>query len=207
MVVAYADAAKAGVPPVEEVAAFAREKPGRVLLIDTFAKGPPRRTLLDWMSVRQVTALCQRCREAGVRVALAGSLGEAEIVTPDAGRAGLVRRARGRLRRGAAHRHGQRPPGASIEGVVGRTRTTRAARPARPPVPKVDGEYLGFLLRHGEIRIDPRTARFVGVDPFGDVHGFEQHQPRAPITVATRAATESLVTSQECGSEPGRPSS
>jgi uncharacterized protein (UPF0264 family) len=81
VVVAYADAAKAGAPPVEEVVAFATEKSGRVLLIDTFAKGAPRRTLLDWLSFEQVAEICQRCREAEVRVALAGSLGEAEILS------------------------------------------------------------------------------------------------------------------------------
>jgi uncharacterized protein (UPF0264 family) len=80
VVVAYADAAKAATPPVEEVVAFATEKPGRVLLIDTFAKGPPRRSLLDWLSAEQVRAICQRCHAAEVRVALAGSLGEAEML-------------------------------------------------------------------------------------------------------------------------------
>ena len=68
MVVAYADAAKANAPPVDEVVAFATEKPGRVLLIDTFAKGPPRRTLLDWLGAEQVRAICQRCHAAEGRV-------------------------------------------------------------------------------------------------------------------------------------------
>src|SRR6202035_1217133 len=49
--------------------------------IDTFAKGPPRKTLLDWLSADQVRGICQRCHAAEVRVALAGSLGEAEILT------------------------------------------------------------------------------------------------------------------------------
>jgi uncharacterized protein (UPF0264 family) len=80
VVVAYADAAAAGAPPVEEVVAFAAEKQGRVLLIDTFAKGPPRRTLLDWLSAEQVREICRHCHAAGVRVALAGSLGEAEML-------------------------------------------------------------------------------------------------------------------------------
>jgi uncharacterized protein (UPF0264 family) len=80
VVVAYADAARAGAPPADEVAAFAAEKPGRVLLIDTFAKGPPRRTLLDWLGVEQVRAICQRCHAAEGRVALAGSLGESEML-------------------------------------------------------------------------------------------------------------------------------
>ena len=85
VVAAYADATAAKAPPVGEVLDFARGPGGpRVLLLDTFTKGPDasgrRRTLLDWLSVREVTALCQRCREAGVRVALAGSLGPEEVL-------------------------------------------------------------------------------------------------------------------------------
>lgn len=71
--VAYADCREAGAPPVAQVEAFARERPGGVLLIDTYVKEPPR-TLLDCLAAVEVEALCQRCREAGTRVALAGSL-------------------------------------------------------------------------------------------------------------------------------------
>ena len=67
-------------PPVEEVCAFACRRPGSTLLLDTWdKKSPPRRTLLDWLPVDEVARLCRRCREAKVRVALAGSLGPAEI--------------------------------------------------------------------------------------------------------------------------------
>jgi uncharacterized protein (UPF0264 family) len=76
--VAYADWKRAGAPPVEEVIAFARRRPGGVLLLDTYGKGDGR-TLLDWLSVREIALVCRRCRHAGVRVALAGCLGPPEI--------------------------------------------------------------------------------------------------------------------------------
>ena len=89
VVVAYADAERAGAPPVDDVVAFAcrRAWPARqhVLLVDTFDKSPApetagrRPTLLDWLSVQDIVQLCQRCRAAGVSVALAGSLGAEEI--------------------------------------------------------------------------------------------------------------------------------
>ena len=75
---AYADWRLAGAPPVAEVVAFVRQRPGSVLLVDTFAKAGGR-TLLDALSVAEVTGLCRSCREAGVRVALAGSLGPDEV--------------------------------------------------------------------------------------------------------------------------------
>jgi uncharacterized protein (UPF0264 family) len=56
-----------------------------VLLVDTHCKdagvpGPPRRpTLLDWLPVEWLIEICDRCRAADVRVALAGSLGLDEI--------------------------------------------------------------------------------------------------------------------------------
>jgi (5-formylfuran-3-yl)methyl phosphate synthase len=76
--VAYADWKSVAAPSVEEVAALARERPGGVLLVDTFQKGPGQ-TLLDLLSPDEVIRLCRSCREAGVRVALAGSLGATEI--------------------------------------------------------------------------------------------------------------------------------
>jgi (5-formylfuran-3-yl)methyl phosphate synthase len=76
--VAYADWARAGAPSLAEVRALAHEQPGGVLLVDTFQKIPAQ-TLLDFLSVDEVVRLCRSCREACVRVALAGSLGAAEI--------------------------------------------------------------------------------------------------------------------------------
>lgn len=82
--VAYADWQCARAPAVEEVFAFSVARPGSVLLVDTHCKdaaqrGRPRPTLLDWLPPVEVAALCERCRVAGVRIALAGSLGMAEI--------------------------------------------------------------------------------------------------------------------------------
>jgi dihydroneopterin aldolase len=55
------------------------------MLVDTYCKdarlGKDRPTLLDWLPVPWVEDLCARARQAGVRVALAGSLGIAEIRT------------------------------------------------------------------------------------------------------------------------------
>jgi uncharacterized protein (UPF0264 family) len=79
VVTAYADADNAGAPPVDEVCRFACLQPGNVFLLDTYKK-EKRLTLLDWLPPQTVMAMCHRCREAGVRIALAGSLGPREIM-------------------------------------------------------------------------------------------------------------------------------
>ncbi len=85
VVVAYADWQCALAPPLEEVVAFACQAPGNVLLIDTCCKDAARLslgrrpTLLDWLAVDEVAAICGRCRRAGVRIALAGSLAAEQI--------------------------------------------------------------------------------------------------------------------------------
>jgi uncharacterized protein (UPF0264 family) len=81
---AYADWELANAPPLDEVCAYVlRRRSGGVLLLDTFTKAAPpgaaRPTLLDFVSPSTIVRLCERCRDAGVRVALAGSLGRAEI--------------------------------------------------------------------------------------------------------------------------------
>jgi uncharacterized protein (UPF0264 family) len=76
--VAYADWARvAAVAPVH-VLDLARKHAVSVLLIDTCVKDG--RTLPDLIAGAELEALCRGCREAGVRVALAGSLAEAELV-------------------------------------------------------------------------------------------------------------------------------
>jgi uncharacterized protein (UPF0264 family) len=79
--VAYADGERAGAPRVEEVVAFsgrlARQVPDGVFLLDTWSKDGS--TLLDWLSVAEISRHLASCRAAGVRVALAGSLGLAPI--------------------------------------------------------------------------------------------------------------------------------
>lgn len=89
--VAYADWQCARAPAIDEVFRFAAERPGSVLLLDTHCKeaarrGSPRPTLLDWIQPAQVHELCERCRDAQVRIALAGSLGLAEIAELSAAR-------------------------------------------------------------------------------------------------------------------------
>lgn len=85
VIAAYADWQCAAAPPVQDVVAFACQRPGNVLLLDTHCKDAAtlslrrRPTLLDWIAPADVIDICRRCREAGVRVALAGSLGPAEI--------------------------------------------------------------------------------------------------------------------------------
>ena len=82
---AYADWECAQAPSVEEVFALACEHPGSVMLVDTHCKDANnpfhknRPTLLDWLPPAWVEDLCRRARAAGVRIALAGSLGVAEI--------------------------------------------------------------------------------------------------------------------------------
>jgi uncharacterized protein (UPF0264 family) len=81
---AYADWQCAGAPPVEEVMALACERPESVVLVDTHCKdaggvSKRRPTLLDWLPAAWIEEMCGRCRAAGVRIALAGSLGPGEI--------------------------------------------------------------------------------------------------------------------------------
>lgn len=84
VVVAYADWQIAQAPSVAEVARFACQFPDIVFMIDTFDKTldpqtGARRTLLDWLTADEVFRHCEQCRQAGVEVALAGSLTENAI--------------------------------------------------------------------------------------------------------------------------------
>jgi uncharacterized protein (UPF0264 family) len=75
--VAYADWWRAGAPTPEDVGAFACGSGFAAFLIDTWDKDGS--TLLDWLARDEILRLTQECRRARVRVALAGSLGVAEI--------------------------------------------------------------------------------------------------------------------------------
>jgi uncharacterized protein (UPF0264 family) len=75
--VAYADWMAAESPRPADVAAFAGDFNFPAFLLDTYQKDGT--TLLDWLPAEQVAALVRRCHAAGVKVALAGSLGPAEI--------------------------------------------------------------------------------------------------------------------------------
>jgi (5-formylfuran-3-yl)methyl phosphate synthase len=81
---AYADWKCAKAPSVDDVFALASAHAGSVMLVDTCCKaagvtGKARPTLLDWLPVAWLEHLCEHCRAAGVKIALAGSLGAAEI--------------------------------------------------------------------------------------------------------------------------------
>ncbi len=75
--VAYADWRRADAPRPEEVCSFATEQAAGAFLIDTWQKDGS--TLLDWLSLQEIKRLQEHCRTAGVPMALAGSLGPAEI--------------------------------------------------------------------------------------------------------------------------------
>jgi uncharacterized protein (UPF0264 family) len=77
--VAYADWRQARAPSPEEICAWACARGRGAFLLDTWAKDG--RTLLDWTSLAEVSEWCARCRAAGVRVALAGSLGPDQVRT------------------------------------------------------------------------------------------------------------------------------
>jgi uncharacterized protein (UPF0264 family) len=75
--VAYADWRRAKAPAPDQICAFASRRPGGAFLIDTWEKDGS--TLLDWLPEAEASRLCRALRAAGVAVALAGSLGSAEI--------------------------------------------------------------------------------------------------------------------------------
>jgi uncharacterized protein (UPF0264 family) len=75
--VAYADWRRAGSPVPAEVWSFARDNGWDVFLLDTWAKDGS--TLLDWVSLAELIRLRERSAAAGVRVALAGSLGPRQL--------------------------------------------------------------------------------------------------------------------------------
>ncbi|MGH7174678.1 MAG: (5-formylfuran-3-yl)methyl phosphate synthase, partial [Gemmataceae bacterium] len=77
--VAYADWQRAQAPPPENVCDFAIEKATGAFLLDTWKKDGS--TLLDCLSLTEIERMRERCRAAGVPMALAGSLGPAEIQT------------------------------------------------------------------------------------------------------------------------------
>ena len=75
--VAYADWRRARAPRPDEVCAFAIDNATGAFLLDTWRKDGS--TLLDWLSLDEIERLRQRCRDGGVPMALAGSLGVTEI--------------------------------------------------------------------------------------------------------------------------------
>jgi (5-formylfuran-3-yl)methyl phosphate synthase len=76
-VAAYADWKRAGAPAAEDVCDFVIREGLGGMLIDTWQKDGT--TLPDWLTPAELTAMCRRCRQAGVAVALAGSLSGSAI--------------------------------------------------------------------------------------------------------------------------------
>ena len=74
---AYADWQRASAPKPADVAGHACDNAAGALLVDTWQKDGT--TLLDWLDVEAIGRIIERCRSAGVQVALAGSLGQAQI--------------------------------------------------------------------------------------------------------------------------------
>lgn len=70
----YADWRRAEAPPPEDVVRFARRFHFDVVLVDTWHKDGSG--LLDWLAMEELARLC---RQPGLQVALAGSLGPADI--------------------------------------------------------------------------------------------------------------------------------
>jgi uncharacterized protein (UPF0264 family) len=75
--VAYADWVRAGAPTPADVVGHAIQLKLPAMLFDTFDKDGS--TLLDWMSVEEITALVRTCRDSGGKVAIAGTLTASEI--------------------------------------------------------------------------------------------------------------------------------
>jgi uncharacterized protein (UPF0264 family) len=75
--VAYADWQRAAAPTPEAVVAHACRESAGALLLDTWQKDGT--TLLNWLNPEQIGRLVQQCRAANLPIALAGSLGPAQI--------------------------------------------------------------------------------------------------------------------------------
>jgi uncharacterized protein (UPF0264 family) len=75
--VAYADWELVGAPPPQAVCDFACQYGCGAFLLDTWYKG--HWNLLNHLSVEEVAGLVRRCQDAGIPVALAGSLGPAQF--------------------------------------------------------------------------------------------------------------------------------
>jgi uncharacterized protein (UPF0264 family) len=78
VVVAYADWERALSPRPNLICEFACGDGFAALLVDTWKKDGT--TLLDWVGVEELSRMALQCRAAGVKLALAGSLGPKEIV-------------------------------------------------------------------------------------------------------------------------------
>ena len=73
----YADCRRAGSPAPDDVCHHAIASRAAVLLLDTWSKDGTR--LLDWLPLHSLDRIVRACHDAGVRVALGGSLGRRDI--------------------------------------------------------------------------------------------------------------------------------
>ena len=142
---AYADWRRARAPPPDEVWAFVAGGRAGAFLLDTWGKDGL--TLLDWMSRVEIDRLCRACRDAGVPIALAGSLEpqpdpHAEADGPDWFAV-----------RGAACQGLQRT--AAIDAAKVRGLVECLDEASRTPLAEVDGLHL--QPRHGRLHASART--------------------------------------------------
>ena len=115
---------------------FVCRRPGWGLLLDTWGKDGL--TLLDWMSRVEIDRICRVCRNAGVTIALAGSLGR-----------GLIRTLKPTAPDWFAVR-GAACDGSHRTSVVDANRVRDLVESgSRPPLPQVDGPHLQGLRRVG----------------------------------------------------------
>jgi len=75
--VAYVDWRRADAPRPQEVTSFALSRRCSAVLFDTWGKDGS--TLLDWMTVTDLSTMCEHFRLARVTVALSGALGRWQI--------------------------------------------------------------------------------------------------------------------------------
>jgi (5-formylfuran-3-yl)methyl phosphate synthase len=75
--VAYADWRQAQSPLPQAILGFVIDHSWTVFLLDTWQKDG--RTLLDWITLREISQLCRECHRHGIRLALAGSLRPKQI--------------------------------------------------------------------------------------------------------------------------------
>ena len=188
VLVAYADHERAESPPPDQLVEAACEFRFPVFLFDTAVKDG--QTLLDWLPESALAKMCDRLRAGGVRIALAGSLDVAAIRRIDRIAARLVRGSGGRMCRRSRR-----------DGLSG----------SRPRTP---GRYLARRLT--QFTSSRRRDRREGCGPPVRRSAASAHDrsagnstdlnrvSRADWTWANRAAMESLVTFQECPSEPSR---
>ena len=117
----YADTARAGAPSIAEVFDLSVAVGCQVLLIDTWLKDG--RALLEWIDTDTLAALSAQCRDAGMELAVAGSISADDFTALHRAAPAIV------AVRGAACRHHQREARVEADRVRRLARLTRAIDP------------------------------------------------------------------------------